>query len=194
MFNSKKQPTSRMPWAIQVLTTEYLIDGTVQPGSYMSGNSNVFEHLAKDDSWLQQGGVSFTAMTWTGVHVQPTGNLGMPVQTYSVWQLMSYDNVVAFIPNDDASKEAFQDAFKNYKHPLSADVFSGPYRIRGAFLSQSANRLTPQLATENSLFPLQDARIESLLPGASLTGMQAQWLLLNAFLLHGVGVNQPSQG
>lgn len=194
MFNSKKQPTTRMPWVIQVLTTEFLITGNVQPGSYMSGNANVFEHLAKDDSWQQEGAATFASMTWTEVQVMPTGNLSMPVQSYPMWQLMSYANVVAFIPNDDASKEAFQNAFKNYKHPFSADVYTGPYRFRGSFLSQNANRLTSPLAAENSLFPLQDARIESLLPGAKLTGMQAAWLLLNAYMLHGVGTNQPGQG
>jgi hypothetical protein len=44
MFGSKSKQTQpstpEMPWAIQILTTEYLIDGTVQPAEYKSWGHN----------------------------------------------------------------------------------------------------------------------------------------------------------
>ena len=48
MFSSKKQPTPMMPWAIQILTTEYLIDGFVQPSEYSISGKDMFVEANKD--------------------------------------------------------------------------------------------------------------------------------------------------
>jgi hypothetical protein len=121
----------------------------------------------------------------TAVHIQPTGNLAMPVQSFSKWLWIPGSTLVAIIPNDDASRQAAQQAFKDYKSPVGAVVYVGPYRIRGSLLSDRPDRPSPSRA---SLLPLQGAEIDSQLPGGKPTGLQASWLLLNGGLSHGLGM------
>jgi hypothetical protein len=48
MFSFMKQSTPMMPWAIQILTTEYLINGSVQPSEYSIGGKDMFVEANKD--------------------------------------------------------------------------------------------------------------------------------------------------
>ena len=165
MFGSKKPPVSEMPWAIQVLTTEYLMDGTVQPDVYRSPAYNGDLFVAASDTVGESGLKTFQFLHLTAVQVKPTGNLTTPVQSFSEWRLAACANVVAIIPNDDASQQAAQKAFKHCKYPVGAVVYAGPYRIRGTALSDSAGSLHAPLMTEWSLLPIQEAEIDSQLPG-----------------------------
>jgi hypothetical protein len=75
MFNSKQPATGKMPWAMRVLTTEYLIDGS------FDWDYQFFKfELARDVSG-EKGVRAFWFRTWTGVQVQPTGSLTMSVQS-----------------------------------------------------------------------------------------------------------------
>ena len=181
MLNAKQPATGKMPWSMRVLTTEYLIDGLFDwDGQYFKFD------LARDVSG-EKGVRAFWFRVWTEVQVQPTGNLTMPLQSLPEWTLASGINVVAIIPNDEACRQAAQRVFNNALHPLKAVIYAGPYRIRCTFLSSAANGFNaPYLITEWGLFPVLDAVIDSQLPGARLTGLQAPWLLLNGGMVHGI--------
>jgi len=187
MFNSKKQTTPKLPWAIQVLTTEYMIDGSVQPDEY----SGIFQPLN-----YRGGPAPLQLKTWKTVQIQPTGNLTMPVPSFSAWTLGCAANVVAIIPNDDASRQDALKAFKDWKYPIKATIFAGPYCIRGTVMAPKANGFqlpdAPGTLTWTNWggggFPIMDAEVDSLLPGAKLTGLRVPWLLLNAWVIQGFGL------
>ncbi len=70
---SKKQSASTTVWNIQILTTEYLVDGSLQPEKYEVGGQNIFERasqLATDEG----GPDAFQRLRLSDVKVQPTGN------------------------------------------------------------------------------------------------------------------------
>ena len=139
--------------------------------------------------------------TWTAVQIQPTGNLTTPAQSFPEWTLGCCANVVAVIPNDDASRQDAQKAFKDWKYPVNAVVYAGPYRIHGTVLSQKADKFRlpspPTTAAWTDWggggFPIREAEIDCQLPGSKLIGLQVPWLLLNAWVIHGFGVDQASQ-
>jgi hypothetical protein len=180
-FNSKQPATGKMAWTMRVLTTEYLIDGS------FDWDKQYFKFdLARDVS-SERGVRAFWFKTWTGVQVQPTGNLTTPLQSLPEWTLASGLNVVTIIPNDDACRQAAQRVFNNAQHPLKVVIYAGPYRIRCTFLSSDVTGFNaPNLITEWGLFLILEAEIDSQVPGARLTGLQVPWLLLNGGLVHGI--------
>jgi hypothetical protein len=182
MFSSKKQTTPMMPWAVQILTTEYLIDGSVQPSEYSIAGKDMFVEANKD--FEDEGGTrGIRYRTWREGKVQPTGNLTSPVQYFTKLTLGACANLVAIIPNDDACRQAAKKAFQKYQHPVSATVYAGPYHIRGTALTHTTDQIR-LFGHDGGLLPFQNAEIESQLPGARLTGLKAPWLLLNGGMIH----------
>jgi hypothetical protein len=110
---SKEQSAPEVPWALQFLTTEYLVAGIVQPDDY-----------------------------------QVVG------QT-SFW--------------DDRSRQAAPQAYKDYRQPLPAVFYAGPYVVLARYLSDpSAGNIL--FRDEHSLRPLAGAEIDCQLPGSKLKG------------------------
>ena len=182
MFSSKKLPTPMIPWAIQILTTEYLIDGFVQQSEYSVAGKDIFVEANKD--FEDEGGTrGIRYRTWTEGKIQPTGNLTSPVQHFTKLTLGACDNLVAIIPNDDASRQAAKKAFGEHQHPVNVVVYAGSYHIRGTALTHKTDQI--RLYGHNGgLLPFQNAEIESQLPGARLTGLNLSWLLLNGEMIH----------
>lgn len=175
----KKKPET--PWAIQFLTTDYLISGIVQPKEYLFGDDDIFvqAHTNEDenDEVMEQ-------LQLETVELEPIGNLTLPRETLTAWTFGLSANLVAVIPNDDPCRQAAQHAFKDYHQPLPVGVYVGPYLVQGQYLSDSSGRgiLFPN---ENSLRPVADAQIDCLLPGSKLKGWRVPWLLLHARQVHG---------
>ena len=190
MFSSKKQPSPMMPWAIQILTTEYLIDGFVQPSEYSFSGKDEYSISRKDmfvdanKDFEDEGGTrGIRYRTWTEGQIQPTGNLTSPVQHFAKLTLGACANLVAIIPHDHASRQAAQKAFQENQHPVNVMVYAGPYRIRGTALTHKTDQIR-LYGHDGGLLPFQDAEIESQLPGARLTGLKVPWLLLNGGMIH----------
>ena len=190
MFSSKKQPSPMLPWAIQILTTEYLIDGFVQPSEYSFSGKDEYSISRKDmfvdanKDFEDEGGTrGIRYRTWTEGQIQPTGNLTSPVQHFAKLTLGACANLVAIIPNDHASRQAAQKAFQEHQHPVKVMVYAGPYRIRGTALTHKTDQIR-LYGHDGGLLPFQDAEIESQLPGARLTGLKVPWLLLNGGMIH----------
>ena len=103
MFNlgSKKQSASSV-WNIKLLTKEYLVEGTFHPKEYELGGDNVFALAAT--SSMNEGGIdAFQRLRLFNTHIQPTGNLISNEQSFSEWSMLTLDEVVAIIPNDETS-------------------------------------------------------------------------------------------
>jgi len=189
MFNlgPKKGSTPRQLWRLQLLTNEYLIEGSINPEESRVGSSDIFEMSC--ENVLDGGGIeAFHRLSFTDVSVRATGALNLPEQHYPEWGTAVFNDVIAVIPRDEASLQAAQKAFREYRYPLQVEIFAGPYRLRGKLLSDSTiPRRSPFL--ENQIVPLVEAEIDNLLPGASLHDLQADWLLVNGGgLLYGYGI------
>jgi hypothetical protein len=188
MFNigPKKPPAPKPLWRLQLLTGEYLVEGSFNPEESKVGSADIFEMSC--ENILDGGGIeAFHRMSLSDVSVRPTGLLSLPEQSYPEWSTAIFDEVIAVIPRDEASLRAAQKAFREYRYPLQVEIYAGPYRLRGKILSDSSiPRRSPFLM--NQIVPLVGAEIDNLLPGANLHGLQAGWLLLNGGgLLHGYG-------
>jgi hypothetical protein len=187
MFNlGPKKPSVPKPlWRLQLLTGEYLVEGYFNQDEYKVGSADIFEMSC--ENVLDGGGIeAFHRLGLTEVSVKPTGLLSLPEQAYAEWGTAVFDQVIAVIPRDQASLQAAQKAFQEYRNPLQVEIYAGPYRLRGKLLSDSTiPRRSPFLM--NQIVPLAQAEIENLLPGASLPGLQAPWMLLNGGMLHGYG-------
>jgi|SRR5579859_3175458 len=174
---SKKPPPA--PWALQFLTTDYLVTGLVAPDDYTIGSETLFYEACQN-----QGAEAFQLLTIASVQLQTTGSLVAGPENLPTWNLGLGDNLVAVIPNDDASRAAAQKAFSDYRQPLQAAFYAGPYVILGNYLSDPSDAGI-LFRDEKSLRPLANAEINCQLPGSTLKSWRVPWLLLNARQLHG---------
>lgn len=189
MFNlgPKKAAVPKPLWRLQLLTSEYLIEGNFQPEENLVGSANIFEMACENT--LDEGGIeAFQRLQLSDVQLHPTGLLVTTARLYPQWSIPAFDHVLAILPRDEASLQAAQKAFKEYRYPLPVEVFAATYRLRGRLLSDSTIPGRSPFAI-SQLIPLAEAEIESLLPGARLTGLRADWMLLNGnVMMHGYGM------
>ena len=75
-------------FAIDVLTTEYLVSGTMD-----ADNNALF-------SLLMAG--NFAPIVLTAAHIRPTGSAGLPDSLSAPWTVAYGDTLVAIIPRDPA--------------------------------------------------------------------------------------------
>ncbi len=191
MFNlgPKKPVPPKTLWRLQILTSQYLIEGSFAVDEDRVGTMDIFD-LASD-STLNEGGIeAFSHLRLTDVRLLPTGSRDFSEQSFDEWGIYRFNEVVAVIPKNESSLSAAQKAFKEYRYPLAAELYAGPYLLKGKILSDSTiPRRSPFL--NSPLVPMQDVEIQSLLPGAKIASLQAAWLILNGGgLLHGYGMRQ----
>ncbi len=172
MGDAKRQPTE-IPWEIQILTTDYSIEGHIQP------DEDIFR-------WARQYGFTdaFECAPLTSVQVLPTGHLTTPPKSFATWDLAYCTTIVMIIPRDQASLKAAPKDYADYRHPFRAVIYAGPYVIRATVLSDSED--SQMLFVDHKGFvPLRDAEIDCQMPGSPLMGLKAPWLVLNGGSLHG---------
>jgi hypothetical protein len=158
---------SKSPWAVQLLTFDYLIDG------YIDGDR---EHYNLTLVYLVKGGA--VNMHLTSVRFQPTRNSALPTPPPAPWALVYGDGLVAVIPRDEAGTTFVTKKNADlFKVAVPAEVYVGPYVLRGKVLSPD-KELT--VFESYRRFAMQDAEISCLLPGALLTGLQAPYVLVVA--------------
>ncbi len=163
----KKKETAPKPLAaVQMLTLDYLIEG----------------YLDVDDSGWPFGGV-----TLTSVRFEPTGSLTPPTTTAANWYVLETSPVVAAIPRDEAILAYSKKTFRDWKYPLPAELYVGPYLIQGIVLRVIKDTdpalLMSGLADEAVV---QDVVIDCLLPGTRLKRLSAPLAVVSTEnLLHG---------
>lgn len=170
---SDKQPPAKIRWAIQILTTEYLIDG------YMD---EAREGL-KNWDWFFSEDV-FAVDPLTSVQVQPTGHLAAPLQSFSIWHMAWRTTVVAVIPRDEAGLQVVRKASSKYTHSFPVVLYAGPYIMRGALMGESAD-LELELQGGAASLILTDVTVECQVPGTKLAALTAPWLFVNIRWVHG---------
>ncbi len=155
-------PQPKKNWAIDVLTTDFLISG------YIDG-----ERFYR--AFVFFGG-DFSSLALASARIQPTGNLAVPEALSAPWTVIYGETLVAIIPRDQASLDHVTKANADYKYAQLAEVYAGPYLLRGTLLSAGADVRT--FAAYTTGFAMQSATISSLLPGARLSGLAAPYVMV----------------
>jgi hypothetical protein len=135
-------PPPRIPWHVQALTLDYLVDG------YIDGRQDNAYFRVMDNVLYNIGLVN--------VRFQPTGNLLGPAPDSAPWTIVYGEQLVALIPCDEASLANAMQINNGFKVATRAEVFVGSYVIRGTVLSYDANGRVFQSFRS---FPVQDAEI-----------------------------------
>lgn len=157
-FGSKKSSSHR----VQVLSLDYLLEGTVE----LSGQNliRIFE---------------LTEMT-----MQAASGETQPEPRGSTWAIgEEYDGLIAVAPLDDEGREALMEHADVGKHELPADVFTGPYRVRGTIHAPVDEAAT--LANLTRLW-VTDVEVECLAPGSTLGTWRPSALMLFMSRLQGI--------
>ena len=160
-------------WAIQVLTSEYLVEGSMDS---RDGENSTFLHA-------EAGSVPFAARELTRATLQPTGALAVAAGASAKFSLPYDTAVVAVIPRDAAGSAYALKRNSGSSHPIPANVYAGPYLLRGTILSP--DKELSILAGYQS-FAMQAVTIDSLAPGARLRDFQAPYVIVRTHKLHGI--------
>ena len=170
----KKQSTPKALWAVQVLTTDFLVDGQMD----YDDPSGPWWFLQ-----AQSGALAVATLSLTQASFQPTAGQNIQPTPAANWVLPSSGQFVAAIPRDEASTAYAMKENSSSRHPIPAVVFAGPYAIRGTILSPDPNLY---ILSGYSIFAMQGAVIDCLAPGSRLHGLAAPYLLVRSLLVHGI--------
>ncbi len=161
------------PWAIQVLTLDYLIDGQIDGSNSLQaavlGLNNVIAGLAP--------------LTLTSVQVQPTGSLTAPSDHPTSWMIDFNQTIIGVIPKDEKSIAEFQKR-NIQKSTVAVEMVIGPYFVRGT----AYHRLSSDLLYRLPQVPLalKDVEIDQITPDSKLKGWKAPFMIAFTKLLQGM--------
>jgi hypothetical protein len=161
------------PWAIQVLTMDYLIAGQIDGSDILQ--QAIFSLPGRHLD-------SRTAVTLTSVQIQPTGSLPVPGGSISSWTLGVPLGVIGVIPRDEKSMaEVLRN--KNEKETVPVGMLIGPYVIRGTLYVNPKYVLR---ATGENGLTLKNVEIDRITPDSILKGLKAPAMVVSTHLLQGM--------
>ena len=158
LFGSKRSSSHR----VQVLTLDHLIEGTAE----LSGQNLIRLFVLTDVSMRAARGATPPA---------PRGT------TWAIGE--DYSGLVAVAPVDESGHEALLDFADTGEHELDADVFTGPYRVRGTMLVPDDD---PAVLANLGRLMVRDPEVECLGPGATLGTWRPPSALLFMTQLQGI--------
>jgi hypothetical protein len=161
LFGSSKGSASHR---VQVLTLDYLIDGTAD----LSGQNLI------------------RLFTLTDVTMRAARGPAEPEPLGSTWAIgEEYDGLIAVAPVDAPGHDALVGYADAGKYELRADVFTGPYRVRGTILAPDDD---PKVLGNLGRLMVRDPEVECLAPGATLGTWRPPSALLFMSRLQGIVV------
>jgi hypothetical protein len=147
---------------VQVLTLDYLVDGTAE----LSGQNLI------------------RLFTLTEVSMRAARGATPPEPLGTTWAIgEEYGGLIAVAPVDAAGSEALVRYADAGDHELRADVFTGPYRVRGTILAPDDD---PAVLANLGRLMVRDPEIECLAPGATLGTWRPPSALLFMSQLQGI--------
>lgn len=161
MFEKKKQPLP--PFTLQVLTTEYLIEGTVD------GNTRLY--------FPQPNELGSKPLNLTSVQIQPTRTLETPAQTLSQFAAWG-DSTVALIPRVDITQMPQYGVWSVPKIPLRGLFYFGSYLVQGTLMRLRDDSFDSEM-------PMFDVTINNQARGVHFSELRAPFALMNLHWLHG---------
>ncbi len=144
------------PFAVQVLTTEYLIEGTAQ---------------GDIDTDFYRGLDAWSPLRLTSVQITPTGLAQIPAQSLPVF-MVSGNSVVALVPRMELGQMADHEVWAVYKIARPGIFHIGPYLIRGTMMFLREDGI-------EEVMPMFGVQITHTVPGAALGELSAPFIAVN---------------
>jgi len=156
------QPARPAGWAVQVLTTDYVISGYLQPVDMpLVGSLNVP-----------------TQPTMTLMQAQLRAITGQSASETLPEMTIPKTAIVALIPRDEASARSA--ALQMPPNTQRAVIYAGPYLIRAAFrLAGDMHMRTLFGASSGTMVAASEAAILCLNPGSAFPELTAPVIILN---------------
>ena len=162
MFGRKKETAPQPPFQVQVLTTEYLIEGTAK------GNEQ-FYLPSSEDYW--------SPITLTDVRITSIHDENIPVRKADRFDVQG-GNVVAFIPLRDATTMIRFEVYEAYKKEMKGLYYVGPYLMEGTLKGFENDSFSSTLV-------MVGVNIRHSNPKSPFKEIQSPHILINTFWLHG---------
>lgn len=159
MFDLGSPPTSR--WSVQLLTTEYLVSGTID--------------AARERVAFNLLGGDLRALRVYEPQIMPAGDLVVPQRAAVPWALVYGNQLVAVIPRDQDCLNFALKSTSAFKHPIAADVFAGPYVFSGTLMSPDQDL---RVFEGYAAFVMQNVIIDCLVAGTKLPRVQAPYVMV----------------
>jgi hypothetical protein len=174
---TKKPATPKAPWAVRLLTTDFLVDG------YSDNETH-------PESWpffTPATGTAPAGLLWLDRPRFTPVSTGTPPQPpASQWMLPFSASYVAVLPFDDASLAAMSKNAADRKNAFPAIVHVGPFALRGKLMSEyAAVSYMSTMATHMS-YVMQEVEIEYRGPNPGFTGLKSPLALVRTHLLQGI--------
>ncbi|HTP06778.1 MAG TPA: hypothetical protein VMP08_00905 [Anaerolineae bacterium] len=152
------------PFIMQVLTTEYFIEGTA------AANTPLIFPIpeAEREMW--------NPIVLTAARIKVVGHANLPERSVPTIEVGG-NGVVAVIPRTDVTQMVNYSNWKIWNQPRSGVYHVGPYLIQGKFMSRG-NSIEPAL-------PMVDVHIMHMLPESGLSEFTAPFILVNTNWLSG---------
>ncbi|MFT3891396.1 MAG: hypothetical protein QM730_07155 [Anaerolineales bacterium] len=165
MFSRKKdseKAASQSPFALDILTTEYFMQGTAK------GDQQFFIPSGTEYWYpIELSNVTLTTLSWQDV----------PVRTMDKFEVKG-DAIVAMIPRKDPTGMMQYESYLAYKHAIQGTFYFGPYLFNGTLMSVGNNRF-------NSALVMLDVTIRHISPNSKLGEIKASHALVNTQWMHG---------
>jgi hypothetical protein len=155
-----KPPLS--PFVLQVLTSEYLIEGTA-PGDTLF-------------SFPLPGQIGIP-IPLTSVQIQATRSVEVPARTCNQYILLRI-NALAFVPQMDFTQIPQYSIWKQYKNSITGMFHLGHYWMTGKLMTMSPGFLKNES-------PVFDVRFGSQITGMHWSEFTAPFALVNCSWIHG---------
>jgi hypothetical protein len=176
---SKKPTAPKAPWAVRLLTPDFLVDGYTDTEAH----PETAPFFAPHGSSLPTGMLWLDSPRFTPV----AAGAALP-PAISQWVLPYSSNHVAVLPFDAASLAAVRKNAENFKYSFKAALAVGPYMIRGLLMSDYEAVSYLSLMAGRLSLAVQDAEIECRLPQTQMAAFKAPMVLVRTLLLQGIGL------
>ena len=163
MFGRKeKKSAPQQPFQLQVLTTEYLIEGTA------AGDEQLYIPSITED---------WSPIVLTDVRITSVNNNEIPIRKADTFEVQG-ETVVAIIPLRDATTMPQYDSYIVNEEEMKGVFYVGPYVLEGTLLNVGNDYFAPALL-------ILDATIRHIDPKSKLEEIQSSNVLINTSWLHG---------
>jgi hypothetical protein len=164
MFARKKdsEKATQPPFPLQVLTTEYFIEGT-------AAGDTQFMLPSGTEYWypIELTNAQLTAVNWDDV----------PVRTMDRFEVKG-DAVIAMIPRKNPANMRQYESYLAFKNALKGIFYFGPYIFEGTLMSVESDHF-------NSALLMLDTTIRHASPKSKLGEISAPYVLVNTQWMHG---------
>lgn len=151
------------PYHLRVLTSEYLVEGTVY------GDANLYFPNKPDALLFIHFGLA---------KIRPIRSSDAAILTFDDY-ILNTGAALAYIPDTDITLLPGYEGWKYYKVPNSGIFQLGPYSMTGRLMTMTAKNITPLTTL------MLDVHITCTYPDAKWVDMDAPAVLLNPCELHG---------